>query len=305
LFYLKQVYACSSTIDFPALNKGYRNLAKCTTAFNLRYNEPLCVDHVKALKKLFITRLKLYVFFLKKTDERKIKLLSNEYNTILCNQLKELQECAKENGYLESLKKVEEKITESLSCISRLDYCGTKNDIILIWDDSGSIGVTNFKMEITLLRSLTSNFEISNVKTRIASIRFASSATQDFGFVDNNNTLMENFDKILNTGTKGGGTNMGEALEQAEKLFRDSGRNDATRLVIIATDGMDSDKNYVDTVLNRLKVANFKIVAFGVGLVDTELLKKYSDYYLEKSSFPELAKAADEIRGNICAVVDI
>ncbi len=57
-----------------------------------------------------------------------------------------------------------------------------KLDLVFVMDKSGSIGITNFKLEKVFVENLIEYFDIFPTKTRVAIVTYSTSVRLEFNF---------------------------------------------------------------------------------------------------------------------------
>lgn len=106
---------------------------------------------------------------------------------------------------------------------------------------------------------------------RIGFIPFSDSAYIQMPLTDDYN-ITENYISALDTNLiSGGGTELYQALELANKSFNEIGSDNKT--ILLLSDGGDFDEK----VLNFIKENNIKVFSIGIGTNDGNVIPKYID----------------------------
>lgn len=175
-------------------------------------------------------------------------------------------------------------------------------DLMLVMDESGSIGPEDFQKMKNFARDLLRNFKIGPNDMRVAVIKFSSSAYRVFNFY-----TYSSFEDIsaalLNIVYVGGGTNTAEALRLARETTTHS-RPNAVTAAIVLTDG----QSYSDTTqeAQRLKDTGTKVFSVGIGsyISLSELTSiastPVSQYLITTSNFNELYNKVQQFVDGLC-----
>ena len=161
-----------------------------------------------------------------------------------------------------------------VNCIYAVEECEPQQivglDIVFVLDASGSIREANFVSMINAVINIVNSLTIGPEKTRVAVVRFSSSATLLFNLntYTQKSTLVQAIRGISYTG---GGTNTHEALALLRtSVFSEvlGVRSDfeATKVAIVITDGRSNNAAETKRQADLLRAdASFLIYAIGVG----------------------------------------
>ena len=151
-------------------------------------------------------------------------------------------------------------------------------DLVFILDASGSIGSGNFGRMKTTVINIVNSLTIGPDKSRVAVVRYSSSATLLFNLntYTQKNTLIQAINGIEFTG---GGTNTAAALAVLRSsIFSEilGVRSDfeSTKIAVVITDGKSSNRQETANQASMLHTQdNFQIYAIGIGdnIDETEL----------------------------------
>ncbi|XP_015758231.1 PREDICTED: collagen alpha-1(XII) chain-like isoform X2 [Acropora digitifera] len=142
-----------------------------------------------------------------------------------------------------------------------------EEDIVAVLDGSGSIGHCEFEKAKTALGNLMVSAKESNptFDTQYAAVTFASSATVNFKFLKYAAAAR----KIMMIPYPGGGTNTQAGLNEALKLFTNTGsgvRPSGRRAVLLITDGVStSNRHWTIAIATALKQNGVSIYVIAVG----------------------------------------
>ncbi|XP_061169390.1 matrilin-2-like, partial [Saccostrea echinata] len=142
-------------------------------------------------------------------------------------------------------------------------------DLVFVVDESTSIGKTNFNKMKNFLENLVDQITISNTAFRVGLVKFHTSATTVF---DLNTYSQKSSIKraIQNMSYVRGGTSIGEGIKSGRTVFSRSSRKDATKVMILLTDGQSKNKTLTAQEANRAKSKGVSIFVIGIGDVDRE-----------------------------------
>ncbi|CAF0813157.1 unnamed protein product, partial [Brachionus calyciflorus] len=154
-------------------------------------------------------------------------------------------------------------------------------DLVIIMDNSGSIGPIDFQKEKEFVKTLIQKMEINMDKSRIAVVHFSSNATTVayFNQTSNASDLTKKVESIPFTG---GSTNTADALLLAnntilqEKNGMRSIREGIPKVVVVITDGKSNDRKKTLEAAQAIKDRGFSIITAGVGNVDQQECKLMS-----------------------------
>lgn len=170
-----------------------------------------------------------------------------------------------------------------------------KLEIIFLIDASSSVGEENFENEISFVKRLLSDFNVSYNFTRIALITF-SSKSKIIVHVNQISDPSEDNDKcvLLNHQIpritySGGGTNTHSAILKGKEIFDATKRKSSKKILILITDGFSNGKSPIP-IAQELKLSGVMIFTVGISSGNFKELraissKPVSNYNYMLSSF--------------------
>jgi len=209
-------------------------------------------------------------------------------------------------------------ISHSFSCVAPssgsgqmgLDCDEAVMDVVFMLDESGSVGGANFDKNVDFVADLMASFDMSDLKTRVAGVRFSSTVAVEFDFMGDKLAAIRKFESIL---YNGGGTKLNTALQGVADALGNGGlsfRTNVKTVVIVMTDGASTDG--VNPGANNLRAAkgagepDVIIIALGIGngIVQSELdtiaTNPDSKFSHNVSGYNNLQDAKDVIGEAIC-----
>lgn len=178
-------------------------------------------------------------------------------------------------------------------------------DLMLVMDESGSIGPDNFQKMKIFARDFLRNFKIGPYDMRVAVIKFSTSADRVFNFY-----TYSSFEDIsaalLNIAYVGGGTNTAEALRLARKTTIHR-RQNAVTAAIVLTDGQSFNEEITSQEAQHLKNdTGTKVFSVGIGnYISMSELRSIastpeSQYLITTSNFNELYNKVQQFISGLC-----
>ncbi|CAF0713246.1 unnamed protein product [Brachionus calyciflorus] len=157
----------------------------------------------------------------------------------------------------------------------------TNIDLVIVMDNSGSIGPTYFQIEKDFVISLIQNFEIGLNKSRVAVIHFSDTAKIVTSFNQTSNSL-DLINKVQSISFDGFSTNTSDALILANNTILQevngmrSIEEGIPKVIVVITDGVSNDRIKTLEAAQVIKDRGYNIIAAGVGWVDQEECKLMS-----------------------------
>ena len=146
----------------------------------------------------------------------------------------------------------------------------TKFDIAFVLDDSGSVSSSDFTKMKNECKQLSERFTEND---RMALFMFASSVSKLTSFTDKD-TFAEKLSSYRRTD---GMTALYSGIDSATTEFKNYS-TDASRIMIVVTDGYDNQSNVsATTVINNAIAENVTIYCVGVGSVNSTVLRNISE----------------------------
>ncbi|XP_078694790.1 collagen alpha-6(VI) chain-like [Branchiostoma floridae x Branchiostoma belcheri] len=143
--------------------------------------------------------------------------------------------------------------------------CGVEMDLVLVLDDSGSVGADNFNTLKEFVKRLTTQFDFGQGAIRLGILQYSTAVTtvvslNSYDTLEDINTAVD--DMIY----KGGGTNTHLALyELVNNAFsvQNGGRPTASKVAVVITDGMSTQP--ITRAVQDVKAAGIIVYTMGVG----------------------------------------
>ena len=143
--------------------------------------------------------------------------------------------------------------------------CDSGLDIVFVLDASGSIGSSNFVRMKDFVKSVVSNFEIGDDKTRVGVIRYASSASIIIPLGSTDDSLLLN-NSITNIIYTGGGTATHLALNLLDIAFSNARTSQGVpRVAIVFTDGRSNSPSLTVQAAQAVHSTGIVVYSFGIG----------------------------------------
>ncbi|XP_061197855.1 SCO-spondin-like isoform X2 [Saccostrea echinata] len=186
---------------------------------------------------------------------------------------------------------------------SSVNGCGTA-DILIVMDDSGSVGSDNFIKMKTFVKDVIRG--LNSVLFRFGVITFSGTVTKKFGFADYVHLpdILSAVDTIAFR--SGGSTQTGDALRYVRQSIFNVRRPDAANIVILCTDGKSTNSDETKQQAAQLRSQEVRIFAIGVGSgPDTEELKAIAsspsnEHVFQVSSFTALPQIQNAVQNRTC-----
>ncbi|XP_060078237.1 uncharacterized protein LOC132557733 [Ylistrum balloti] len=140
-------------------------------------------------------------------------------------------------------------------------------DIVFIIDESGSVGSTNFRKILNFLAEVVDNLNIGPSAVQVGLVKFNSAATRVF-YLTTHSDKTSLKSAILNTVYRSGGTSIGAGIQHADRYIfpvKYGGREDATKIAILVTDGASFSASFTNQTANDAKANHIRIFAVGIG----------------------------------------
>ncbi|XP_052715476.1 A disintegrin and metalloproteinase with thrombospondin motifs adt-1-like isoform X1 [Crassostrea angulata] len=180
--------------------------------------------------------------------------------------------------------------------------CGNA-DILIIMDESGSVGSNHFNTMKTFVRDVIRG--LNSVFFRFSVITYNSSPRKIFGFrdFDNLNAIMTSIEHIQYLS---GGTRTDRALEYARVSIFNTKRADSAGIVILFTDGMSGNSQNTKDEAALLRNEGVRIFSIGVGSgPNIEELQSIAsspsdEHVFQVSSFSALSHILNAVQTRTC-----
>ncbi|XP_019627190.1 PREDICTED: von Willebrand factor A domain-containing protein 2-like [Branchiostoma belcheri] len=143
--------------------------------------------------------------------------------------------------------------------------CGVEMDLVLVLDDSGSVGADNFNTLKEFVKRLTTQFDFGQGATRLGILQYSTDVTTVFS-LNSYDTLEDINTAVDDMIYKGGGTNTHLALyELVNNAFsvQNGGRPTASKVAVVITDGMSTQP--ITRAVQDVKAVGIIVYTMGVG----------------------------------------
>ena len=146
-----------------------------------------------------------------------------------------------------------------------------KADVMMLLDGSTSVSSADFQKSLSFVQNFVDTMKISSNAGRLDVLQYSHTLQREIKFADSEE-LGKNGLKNRIGGLKqvGGGTFTGNALEEALRVFRESGRVDATdvaKYVLVLTDGETpaSQEVKIQATVPEFSKMGVEILGIGIG----------------------------------------
>ncbi|XP_076359177.1 sushi, von Willebrand factor type A, EGF and pentraxin domain-containing protein 1-like [Tachypleus tridentatus] len=181
-------------------------------------------------------------------------------------------------------------------------YEQTKNDVVFLLDESGSIGAPNFPHEILFAELIARLLTVSPDTSRVAVVTFSTGHKTHIDYIKNTqgNNMCTLLRDLKSIGYRGGWTHTRDALIQAGDLLK-TGRSNSNRVIILISDGQSNNGDPLSIAKDLKEKGN---IIFAVGVADVnkdELLAIASSpkhIYMLKD-FKYIQKVNEQLRDDI------
>ena len=175
-------------------------------------------------------------------------------------------------------------------------------DLVFVVDGSGSVAADNFEKQIDFVKAVVSNMTVSEDQTRIAMVQFSSFPETEFGFLTDEDQLL---DKLDNVTQLIGGTNTGAAITYAyDNIIIGNQREGARICVLVLTDGFSFDD--VVTPSDNLRGHGVYMFAAGWQQANEVQLQAIAnepveDFVYQGATVDDLLAVTDDLTTVICS----
>ncbi|CAF3499905.1 unnamed protein product [Rotaria sp. Silwood1] len=142
-------------------------------------------------------------------------------------------------------------------------------DLGFVLDASGSVGSTNFALQLQFTKDLLRRVNVAPNKTHVGIINYSNSP-QTLTWLNTDYTLAQKLQRVNEAVYYSGGTNTADALQQANVIFSyEHGRRQSaegvTPVIFIITAGANNNVEATIRAVNVLKENDIILVSVGVG----------------------------------------
>lgn len=142
-------------------------------------------------------------------------------------------------------------------------------DLVFVVDESGSIGSSNFLRIKNFLSDLVDQLTISNTAFHVGLVKFSKTAKTEFE-LERYSQKYYIKSAIKSMRYNEGGTRIAAGIRTGSTLFARSSRKNASKVMILVTDGRSSDKTETAREAQRAKAEGVTIFVIGIGNVDPQ-----------------------------------
>jgi len=163
----------------------------------------------------------------------------------------------------------------SLQCINDVSYpkghCNAKDwvlDLVIVVDSSSSVGTTNWRKQMDLVKLIASSYNIGRNKVRVGVFRYNKvvDTKSEIALIDTS-TAGDLMNKIDRFPYDGRGTKTGKALNHAFYTSLSPARGnrpDVPDVVLVITDGKSYDD--VKVISDEMRLSGVQLHAIGIGM---------------------------------------
>lgn len=164
-------------------------------------------------------------------------------------------------------------------------------------DRSGSVGKAGFERQLGFVRSFLNFFEVAPNASRVAVISFSDDTKVHADLLKEPGNRCQLELHLQNASyEKHQATNTGAGLQEARRVFGSS-RSNATKVLVLVTDGLETMGPNPVAEAKRLKQEDVEIFVFGIGRSianSLNALASSEDHVYEFESFSEFERTYDE-----------
>ncbi|KAL4238702.1 hypothetical protein ACF0H5_003409 [Mactra antiquata] len=202
-----------------------------------------------------------------------------------------------------------QKELENVACKTTSE-CGDKPaDIVFLLDGSSSEGQANFQKQIDFVTNFVKSFDVGPSNVQFGLVVFSTAARTEF-FLDTYKDKASMIAGIQSTNYVGGSTHTDNALRYTRYFHfttEHGSRDNATKILILLTDGQSIDTTRTINEADLLKKAGVKILAVGIGsqVNNNELNGVATDrnHVFSVGNFDLLHSFVDEIKQESCGEI--
>lgn len=182
--------------------------------------------------------------------------------------------------------------------------CGAA-DILIMMDETGTVGPYNFNTMKMFVKEFIRG--LNSLSLRFSALTFSSSVTKIFGFrnFSSLSVIMSEIDRVRYS--SGGSTETDKALRYARTSMFNTTRTDASKVVILITDGVSTNQEKTQEEAALLRSQGVRIFSIGVGRSITKeglslIASLPSDEHIfQVSSFNTLSQILSVVQNRTCA----
>ncbi|XP_034337070.2 SCO-spondin [Magallana gigas] len=186
--------------------------------------------------------------------------------------------------------------------------CGAA-DILIMMDETGTVGPYNFNTMKMFVKEFIRG--LNSLSLRFSALTFSSSVTKIFGFrnFSSLSVIMSEIDRVRYS--SGGSTETDKALRYARTSMFNTTRTDASKVVILITDGVSTNQEKTQEEAALLRSQGVRIFSIGVGRSITKeglslIASLPSDEHVfQVSSFNTLSQILSVVQNRTCAASNV
>jgi uncharacterized protein YegL len=185
--------------------------------------------------------------------------------------------------------------------------CGSKLDVVILMDGSGSVGWWGFEAERVFIQELIGRMRMGEESAQVALVLFSEEVEIEEGLTYDKAALL---DKVANIAWPGITTNTAGALAKALTVLTMGSRDDASNLVFVITDGMPNDRWMTGEAAEEVKKSS-RLIFVPVGpYLDLSRVNQWatdppSENVLNADSFYNLDSELTRIISDMCPVLEM
>ncbi|KAG4078367.1 hypothetical protein HA402_013077 [Bradysia odoriphaga] len=181
--------------------------------------------------------------------------------------------------------------------------CNNQNDVIVVLDSSGSVGIDNYRKEKVFAYDLARVF--ANQEVSRFGFTIFSSSTQTLVPLDNSWSNDEIYGRVLNATYMGYTTNTDLAINSARLEYSSSAQTSVPKNIVVITDGLSNDPGATKTAADIAIASGIRIFAVGIGpwANDAELLDitgGNSNQVFKADNFDQLTSIVNPVGQAVC-----
>lgn len=161
-------------------------------------------------------------------------------------------------------------------------------DVVFLLDSSFSVWESDFAEQLKFVKSVVDNFQVGKDGIQVGVLSYSSEIQTNFFLNEKNDkeAIKSAVDKIQYLSTAG--TDTAGALKYAREVMfhkKHGGRELASKIIILITDGMSHDSNATANQAEKTKQAEINILAVAVGAPIMRELEMVASYPTTDSVF--------------------
>merc|ERR1719419_1281879 len=178
-------------------------------------------------------------------------------------------------------------------------------DLAFVVDGSGSIQQNGFDLSREFVSEVLDRFTVSSSDTRIGIVQFSSSAQTEVTFSEGESAAFVH-NALDSMNWMNSGTQTSNGIQHTKDNLFINARPDATKVMIVLTDGASGDNSQVGANLARAEGITMMSVGVGSGIQLSELqsIADKPEYVFTMNNFDELVAAVGSFSWEVCDIVN-